>query len=48
MTRITLMLNLSLETEYLGHLYYPFNQTQMLLLEGTKQSWEKKAALSCA
>jgi len=46
MTRIMLTFNLSLETEYLGHLYWPFNQRQMLLLEGTKESWQKKVALS--
>jgi len=42
-----LMFNLSLETESLGHLHYPFNQRQIVFLEGTKESWQKKVALSC-
>jgi len=42
-----LMFNLSLETGYLGHLHYPINQRQILLLEGTKENWLKKVALSC-
>jgi len=47
MTRIMLTFNLILETEYLGHLRYRFNQRQILLLEGTKESWLEKVGLSC-
>jgi len=48
MTRITFTFSLSLETEHLGHPYYQFKQRQMLLLEGTKENWQKKVALSCS
>jgi len=33
-----LTFNLSLETDYLGQLHYLINQTQILLLDGTKES----------
>jgi len=36
-----LTFNLSLKTEYLGHLHYLFNQRQILLLEETKENWQK-------
>jgi len=46
MIRIMLMFDLRLETEYLGYLHYPFHQRQILLLEGMKESWQEKVAIS--
>jgi len=42
-----LTFKLSLKIEYLGHLHYPFNQRQILLLEETKGSLQRKVAWSC-
>jgi len=43
-----LTFNLRLETDYLDHQHYPFNQRHVLALEETKESWQKKVALSSA
>jgi len=42
MTRIMLTFTLNLETGDLGHLHHLFNQRQILLLDGTKESWQEK------